>query len=67
VPTCIVHLIRQSLRYVPRRQYDQVTKDLRPFYTAVNAQAAMAALEACEEALGHKNPDLSRRIAESGF
>src|SRR4029077_4638661 len=29
VQTCIVHLIRQSLRYVPRRQYDQVGKDLR--------------------------------------
>ena len=28
VQTCIVHLIRQSLRYVPRRQYDAVVKDL---------------------------------------
>src|SRR4029077_5150551 len=45
VQTCIVHLIRQSLRYVPRRQYDQVVKDLRPIYTAVDADAAMAALE----------------------
>src|ERR1700677_2751262 len=49
VQTCIVHLIRQSLRYVPRRQYEQVVKDLRPIYTAVNADAALAALEAFEE------------------
>ena len=28
VQTCIVHLSRQSLRYVPRRSYDQVVKDL---------------------------------------
>ncbi len=49
VQTCIVHLIRQSLRYVPRRQYDQVVKDLRPIYTAVNADAALAALEVFEE------------------
>jgi putative transposase len=28
--TCIVHLIRHSLKYVPRRQYEQVIKDLRP-------------------------------------
>jgi transposase-like protein len=49
VQTCIVHLIRQSLRYVPRRQYDQVVKDLRPIYTAVNADAALAALEVLEE------------------
>ena len=26
VQTCIVHLIRHSLKYVPRRRYDQVTK-----------------------------------------
>jgi putative transposase len=30
VQTCIVHLIRQSLRYIPRRQYDAVVKDLKP-------------------------------------
>ena len=56
VQTCIVHLIRQSLRYVPRRQYDQVVKDLRPIYTAVNADAALAALEAFEEKWGGQLP-----------
>jgi putative transposase len=56
VQTCIVHLIRQSLRYVPRRQYDQVVKDLRPIYTAVDANAALAALEAFEEKWGDKLP-----------
>ena len=56
VQTCIVHLIRQSLRYVPRRQYDQVVKDLRPIYTAVDADAALAALEAFEEKWGEQLP-----------
>ena len=56
VQTCIVHLIRQSLRYVPRRQYDQVVKDLRPIYTAVNADAALAALEAFEDKWGGQIP-----------
>jgi putative transposase len=51
-----VHLIRQSLRYVPRRSYDQVVKDLRPIYTAVDADAAMAALEAFEEKWGGQLP-----------
>ena len=41
VQTCIVHLIRHSLHYVPRRQYDQVAKDLRPIYTAIDADAAL--------------------------
>ena len=48
VQTCIVHLIRASLKYVPRKQYDQVTKDLRPIYTAINAEEAMLALERFE-------------------
>ena len=29
-----MHLIRHSLRHVPRRSYDQVVKDLRPIYTS---------------------------------
>jgi putative transposase len=36
VQTCIVHLIRHSLKYVPRQQYEKVAKGLRPIYTAVN-------------------------------
>src|ERR1700761_6619946 len=48
VQTCIVHLIRASLRYVPRRQFDAVTKDLRPVYTAINPEEAMVALEQFE-------------------
>jgi putative transposase len=56
VQTCIVHLIRQSLRYVPRRQYDQVVKDLRPIYTAVNAGSALEALDAFEGKWGAQIP-----------
>ena len=41
VQTCIVHLIRHSLKYVPRKHYEQVTKDLRPIYTAIDADAAL--------------------------
>jgi putative transposase len=56
VQTCIVHLIRHSLRYVPRRSYDQVVKDLQPIYTAVDPDAALAALEAFEGKWGEKLP-----------
>jgi hypothetical protein len=54
VQTCIVHLIRQSPKYVPHRRYEQVVKDLRPIYTAINADAAMRALEAFEEKWGRQ-------------
>jgi putative transposase len=51
-----VHLIRHSLKYVPRKQYEQVTKDLRPIYTAIDADQAMHALEAFEEKWGKQIP-----------
>jgi putative transposase len=56
VQTCIVHLIRHSLKYVPRRQYDTVVKDLKPIYTATNADTALVALEAFEEKWGQQLP-----------
>jgi putative transposase len=56
VQTCIVHLIRQSLKYVPRRQYDAVVKDLRPIYTAIDADGALVALDAFEEKWGAQLP-----------
>jgi putative transposase len=56
VQTCIVHLIRHSLKYVPRRHYEQVAKDLRPIYTAIDADAALNALEAFEEKWGQQLP-----------
>jgi putative transposase len=56
VQTCIVHLIRASLRYVPRRQYDAVVKDLRPIYTAIDQDHALAALDAFEHKWGDQLP-----------
>jgi putative transposase len=56
VQTCIVHLMRQSLKYVPRRQYDAVVKDLKPIYTAIDADAALVALEAFEDKWGQQLP-----------
>lgn len=39
VQTCIVHLIRQSLRFVPDKHRKKVAADLRPIYTAIAAAA----------------------------
>src|SRR5947208_3672476 len=60
VQTCIVHLIRQSLKYVPRRQYDAVVKDLRPIYTAINAQEAERALDAFDQKWGGRLPVITQ-------
>ena len=52
VQTCVVHLIRHSLKYVPRREKEQVARDLKPIYIAVDADAAQAALEAFDDKWG---------------
>jgi putative transposase len=65
VQTCIVHLIRASLRYVPRRQYDQVTKDLRPIYTAIDADHALQALDAFEAKWGQQLPPVVKAWRDS--
>ena len=56
VQTCVVHLIRRSLRYVPRRELEKVAKDLRPIYTAIDAENAGAALEAFDQKWGERFP-----------
>ena len=41
---------------MPRRQYDAVVKDLKPIYTAIDADTALVALEAFEEKWGAQLP-----------
>ena len=65
VQTCVVHLIRASLKYVPRRQYDRVVKDLKPVYTAINADQEMVALDAFEQKWGQQLPIITRMWRES--
>ena len=60
VQTCVVHLIRHSLKYVPRREREQVARDLKPIYTAVDADAAQAALEAFDEKWGKRFPVITQ-------
>jgi putative transposase len=60
VQTCIVHLIRHSLKYVPRREREQVARDLKPVYTAIDADAAQAALEAFDEKWGARFPVITQ-------
>src|SRR4051812_35745596 len=56
VQTCIVHLIRASLRYVNYRDLKKVTAALRPIYTAANADQALVELERFDEQWGGRYP-----------
>jgi putative transposase len=54
VQTCIVHLIRNTFRLASRRDWDALKRDLKPIYTAVNADAARAALDELAERWGQR-------------
>ena len=56
VQTCIVHLIRASLRYVNYRDRKKVASALRPIYTAANADAALVELERFDAEWGARYP-----------
>ena len=57
VQTCVVHLIRASMRFVSYQDRKAVAAGLRPIYTAVNEDAALAALtEFADSKLGRKYP-----------
>jgi putative transposase len=56
VQTCIVHLIRASLRYVNYRDRKKVAAALRPIYTAANVEQALAELERFEQTWGATYP-----------
>jgi putative transposase len=56
VQTCVIHLIRASLRYVSWEDRKKITAALRPVYTAVNEAAAKAALDQLRAGYGRKAP-----------
>ena len=60
VQTCIIGLIRGSFRYASRKHYDELARDLKPIYQAVNAEAAVAALDAAEAKWGSRYPAIIR-------
>lgn len=56
VQLCVVHLVRNSLRYVPWKHRRAVARDLRAIYTAATAEAAEQALDAFEATWGAPYP-----------
>jgi putative transposase len=60
VQTCLIHLIRNSFRFASRKYWDQLSRDLKPIYQAVNADAAAAALDALEATWGARYPAIIR-------
>jgi len=60
VQTCIVHQLRSSMRYVNYRDRKALARDLRPVYTAANADDALAQLERFDEQWGAHYPMIAQ-------
>ena len=56
VQTCIVHMIRASMRYVSYAERKPLARDLRAVYSAPNAEEAERQLELFDEQWGERYP-----------
>jgi putative transposase len=60
IQTCIVHMIRSSLRYVSWNDRKTLVRDLRRVYSAPNAEEAERQLELFDEQWGAKYPMIAQ-------
>jgi putative transposase len=58
VQTCVVHLIRASLRYCSYKDRKKVAAALRPIYTAATVEAAVDAMDTFELEHGDRYPGI---------
>jgi putative transposase len=65
VQTCIIHLIRNTFRLTSKKYWDALKHDIRPIYTAVNADAARVAFEELTEKWGTRYPAVIRLWANA--
>jgi len=60
IQLCIVHMVRNSVRYVPWKDYKAVTSDLKKIYHSVTEDKALAALDDFEKRWDESYPQISR-------
>lgn len=60
VQTCIIHLLRNTFRLTSRKYWDEIKRDVKPIYTAVNATAARSAFDELAQKWGQRYPAVIR-------
>ena len=60
IQLCIVHMVRNSVKYVPWKDYKPVTADLKRIYQSVTEDEALLALEQFAERWDEKYPQISK-------
>lgn len=59
VQSCIVHMVRNSMKYVSYKDYKEVAADLKLIYTAINEKQALEQLESFAKKWDSKYPVIS--------
>ncbi len=57
---CIIHMVRNALKYVPWKDYKAVTADLKRIYQSTTEQEASLELDRFAETWDHKYPQISK-------
>ena len=60
VQLCIVHMVRNSVRFVPWKDYKAVTTSLKAIYQSATEEEALMALEQLAQEWDSKYPQISR-------
>ncbi len=60
IQLCIVHMIRNSLKLVPWKDYKEVTQGLKQIYQSASETEAAAALDEFAKTWDHKYPQISK-------
>ena len=60
IQLCIVHMVRNSMKYVPWKDYKAVAADLKQIYQAVTEEQALLALDEFTDKWDPKYPQISR-------
>ncbi len=60
IQLCIVHMVRNSVKYVPWKDYKSVTTDLKQIYRSATEDEALLALEQFGDRWDEKYPQISR-------
>ncbi|MDN2481417.1 IS256 family transposase [Vibrio agarivorans] len=60
IQLCIVHMVRNSMKYVPWKDYKTISSDLKTIYQATTEDEALLALERFGDKWDEKYPQISR-------
>ena len=60
IQLCIVHMVRNSLKFVPWKDYKAITRDLKQIYQSATEEEALMALDQFSSTWDNKYPQISK-------